>query len=142
MKKEEKESEIEVLRDKVEELGKEIDKYINKRDRRIERTTGKKENRKYVWILVCLIIIILVIDIISLVAYYKPDLSGLIKFNTSSSNSSNNNQANGKCLDGTLELSCSKAKPMFCYQGKLSKNAMLCGCPTGYVRDFQECVKA
>ena len=141
MKKEEKESEIEVLRDRVEELGRDIDKYINKRDRRIEKPAAKNRSKKYVWILVCLIVIVLVIDIIALFAYYKPDLSSFFKFNNSGSNSSVNGQGNGKCSDGTAEGTCSKDKPMFCYSGTLVKKASICGCPSSYVKDFQDCVQ-
>ena len=141
-KKEAKKSEIEVLKQRVEELGKDIDKYINKRTRRIERPIAKKYNRKYVWILVMLIIILLVVDVISMIAYYKPDLSGFFKSNNPNSSSSSNKTGIGtKCSDGTIEGSCSKIKPMFCYQGKLMKSAKMCGCPTGYKQDFQDCVK-
>lgn len=140
MKKEAKRSEIEVLKQRVEELGEDIDKYINKGTRRIEKTAAKKYNKKYVWILVCLIIIILVIDIIALVAYYKPDLSGFIKFNNSGSSVDRQNSSS-KCSDGTADGSCSKNKPFYCYKGTLIKKSSLCGCPSGYKQDFQSCVK-
>ena len=141
MKKEAKKSEIEVLKERVEELGREIDEYITKKSRKIEKSAAKKYNRKYVWILVCLIIIILVIDIIALFAYYKPDLSGIFKSQTKKGEQADG-VGNRKCSDGTPEAECSKNKPFFCYNGKLLKSALMCGCPSGYVRDFQDCVKA
>ena len=143
MKKEEKESEIEALKMRVDDLSQDIDKYINKRNKRIEKSSTRKYNKKYVWILICLIIIILIIDIVSLFVYYKPDLSSFMKSNNSSSALSNNKPGiSNKCSDGTAEGTCSKTKPMFCYIGTLIKKSSMCGCPTGYKQDFQDCVKA
>jgi len=154
-KKEEKVGELEILKNRFDELGRDIDKYINKvakreerREERREKLVPKKEKSGYFKILIILIIILVVLDAISLIAYYKPNLSGFIKFNNSNSSNSSNSSissnkslATTKCSDGTLEETCSKTKPMYCYNGNLVKKAYDCGCPSGYSREFQDCVK-
>jgi hypothetical protein len=142
--REEKESEIEVLKARVHDLEKDIDKYISKRNKRIERSSVKKTGNNYVRLLVIFVIILVVVDILSVIGYYRPDFSKIIKFNNPSNpNTTNNNGQNSpaKCSDGTSEGACSKNKPLYCYNGELSKNARICGCPTGYKLDFQSCVK-
>lgn len=142
MAKKEEESEIEFLKKKVEELGKEIDKYGAKLIKKKE-SAPKKEKNKYAWVLVLLIIALIIVDVLSLIVYYKPDFSGLFKFNNSGpgSSSDSNGVSNSKCSDGTAAGSCSKTKPMYCYNGALVANAGICGCPSGYEKDFQTCVK-
>ncbi len=127
-RKEEKKEEIRKLRERLEKLEKEMEE---------EDASKKKENKKYLRVLVLLIVIIILVDAVSLIAYYKPDLSGLIKFNIPNNDSANS----GECSDGTLEGSCSKNKPFFCYEGELLKNAKICGCPESYELDFQDCVR-
>ena len=95
-------------------------------------------SKKPVKLLVFLIIILLIIDIFSLYFYYNPDLSkfkDFFKFNAGKSA----NGSNGKCADGTNYGSCSKNKPLYCYNGELIKKAATCGCPSGYKVDFQDC---
>lgn len=148
---EKKKEEIERLKKRIEKLEKEVgestrEETSEKKESSLEKTSEKKdyEKKKFVWILVILVIIILIVDIISLIAYYKPDF---LNFNKSKNAvktkdiSSGNNLSGKKCIDGTLSGSCSKDKPLFCYNGELLKNARICGCPDGYKLDFQSCVK-
>jgi hypothetical protein len=145
-KNEEKDGEIEVLKERVDILSRDIDKYMNKMSRKKarEKQNQKKENRGYFRILVILIIIIVIVDILSLVAYYKPNFSSFLKFSNSNSTTPSVNKPNtstgSKCSDGTADGTCSKTKPLFCYNGSLVKRANSCGCPSGYVKDFQDCV--
>jgi hypothetical protein len=145
-KKEEKVGELEVLKNRFDELGKDFDKYIHKvskREARYEKLVPKKEKSGYAKFLVILIIILVVIDVISLIAYFQPDFSKVVKFsNSNSSLPANKSTIKTKCSDGTALNSCSKNKPSYCYQGDLVSKANLCGCPSGYTLDFQSCVKA
>lgn len=43
------------------------------------------------------------------------------------------------CSDNTLYDKCSKEKPLYCYNGNLTKKAATCGCPKGYTVEFQDC---
>jgi hypothetical protein len=97
----------------------------------------KKEKKREIKILVWLIIILLVVDILSLFFYFQPDLSGFFKFSGKVAESSNNS----KCRDGTGYGSCSKNKPLYCYNGELVKKAATCGCPSGSAVNFQDCKK-
>lgn len=105
-----------------------------------ESETGSKKERHYVRTAVILLILLIILDIVFLVYFLKPDLS-FLKFNTGkvvegvSTNLS-------KCEDGTLEGKCSGNKPFYCYNGELIKSAYNCGCPEGYKLKFQDCVKA
>jgi hypothetical protein len=145
-KKEEQKGELEILKKRVDEISKDIHKFETKLERHFskEKAIAKKEGRGYVRILVLLIIILLVLDVFSLIAYYKPDFSGLIKFNNNGTTPTNKNNDKPrvvtKCSDGTLEGKCSSDKPYYCYQGELLKNAHICGCPEGYTLNFQSCV--
>jgi len=148
-KNEEEDGEIEVLKERVDELEKDINKYMNKKSRKEahEKSIRRKQNSRYFKILIVLVILLILLDIISVVAYYKPNISSLIKFNSSNNHNntvgnSNNASGSGKCNDGTPEGTCSKTKPMFCYSGNLVKKASSCGCPAGFVKDFQDCVEA
>lgn len=94
-------------------------------------------SKKPVKVLVFLVIILLIVDIFSLYFYYKPDLSGFFKKITPTGNSVN--IKNLKCNDGTNYDSCSKNKPLYCYNGELVKKAATCSCPSGYKVDFQDC---
>jgi len=139
---------FEEIKKRIRELEKEVNKRIKtvyeiKEEKNYSKKEGEGGNKKYVKILVTLIIILLIIDIISLVAYYKPDFSSMIKSNNSVkiNESSSNNINVKKCSDGTLIGGCSQQKPLFCYNGELLKNAAVCGCPSGYKIDFQSCVK-
>lgn len=141
--------EIERLKNRIKELEKEIGEGNPKKD------VSKKKSKKYVKVLVTLVVILLVVDIVSIFGYYKPDLN--IKFVTISNASSKSTGVSGqkgtqisttkksttpgKCEDGTVEGSCSKDKPYYCYNGELLKKAATCGCPTGYKLAFQDCVK-
>lgn len=134
-----KREEIERLRKRLRELEGDSEDYTE------EKPVSRKRKNKYVRLLVILIIILLVVDVISVIAYYKPDFSNMIKFNTpgSSANKSDKSvNSNAKCSDGTTNDSCSKNKPFYCYNGQLLKKAASCGCPNGYKQDFQSCVKA
>jgi hypothetical protein len=44
-----------------------------------------------------------------------------------------------RCPDGTLSGECSTTKPQQCYNGTLTDNPGLCGCPTGYVVSGSTC---
>jgi cytoskeletal protein RodZ len=144
MTKEEKGVEIEILKKKVDDLSKEINKYISKQTKKLSsnNSLSKKENRGYVKLLVILIVVLIIVDILSLVAYYKPDFSKIIKSNTANTTTNNKQASSTKCSDGTAESTCSKNKPFYCYNKALVKSASNCGCPTGYKQDFQDCVKA
>lgn len=103
----------------------------------------EKEKNPYVNILVFLIIVILLVDLLSIYFYYKPNLNlnfiNSIKSKVSTGFSDNNVQT---CEDGTPYNECSKDKPYYCYERNLLKKAATCGCPSGYQADFQSCVKA
>ncbi len=142
---------FEDIKKRIRELEKEVDRRfkaeekINQEKQDSDKTDNVFDKKKYVRILVILVIIILVMDIIALVAYYKPDFSGIFKSssgnNADSDSSPNNVAARGECKDGTREGECSRNKPYFCYQGELVKKAAGCGCPSGYKLDFQDCKK-
>lgn len=149
-----KEADIKEARRKLEELKRHVDKlegdfYQNKNSKEIKTESNdskdysKSDKKKSVKILVILILVILVIDIISVIAYYRPDFSSVFKFkpktDAASDNTSSNDVGTGKCEDGTLEGKCSKKQPYYCYQGQLVKKASECGCPVGWVKDFQGC---
>ncbi len=102
-----------------------------------EQTQEKKKS--YVGWLIFLIIILIALDLISLYIFYKPDLTGFADFfKFKQAKVIDDIQ---KCEDGTAYNSCSNNKPYYCYEGDLMKNANLCGCPEGYVIDFQTCKK-
>jgi hypothetical protein len=145
----EKEDELEILKKKVYDLEKEVERFGSKlekkaeRQARLEKMKFKSENRGKMRLLVILIIIILVVDIISVIAYYKPDFSGIFKPGTKSNSTTNNTPTGGnlkKCSDGTLNDRCSIDKPKYCYNGNLVDKASICGCPSGRTKDFQSCV--
>lgn len=139
---EEIKEEINELRKRLDNLDKRVDKKIKKEE--VVSEKEKKPKNKFVKILVILVILLLIIDIVSLVVYYKPDFSNLVRFNfgnNASSGSNGTGNFNGKCSDGTKESECSKNKPYFCYNGELVLNAPFCGCPNGYVMDFRSCRK-
>jgi flagellar basal body-associated protein FliL len=100
------------------------------------KETHEKKPKKPIRLLVFLVLIVLVLDMGILFFYYNPNFfkatSGLIIKNTSDNES-------GNCSDGTRENTCSKTKPYFCANGKLVEAGYTCGCPNGYVRQFQSC---
>ena len=49
--------------------------------------------------------------------------------------------ATGSCSDGTLYGECSSTKPKYCENGTLINKAGTCGCPSGKVRDGNNCVE-
>ena len=118
--------EIKRLKKRLEELESEIGEGD------VSEKASKKGSKKYVLVLVLLIVILLVVDLLSLFAYYKPDLSGFIKFNNLGNASDGKSANDGRCSDGTADGSCSRTKPLYCYNGELLKNAKICGCSEGY----------
>ncbi len=96
----------------------------------------EKKPRKPIRLLIALVLIVLILDFAILFFYYNPDFfkttSGLIIKNIS-------NPSNSDCEDGTIENTCSKTKPYFCSNGKLVEAGYTCGCPSGYIRQFQSC---
>ncbi len=136
--------EIVELKKRIEKLERDIDSEdkessLEDKKPREEHVFGG-EKKKYVRTLVILVIILLLMDVIALVAYYKPDI---FKSGSSVTISNPNNSAlKGKCSDGTREGECSSDKPYFCYEGNLVKKAAGCGCPAGYKVDFQDCMQS
>lgn len=130
-KKREKEKESE------REKEKNSDMVYEDNEKSSETHEKKKSKKGLVASLVILIIIILVIDIACYIVIFKPDFS----FNFGNSGSGDGIVSGDKCSDGTAYNSCSKNKPFFCYKGELVKKAAECGCPSGYVKDFQDCVR-
>ncbi len=98
-------------------------------------------SKKPIKLLVILVIILIIVDFLSLIFYIKPDFSSW-KFNfvgsTQEKNASEYLQE-GKCEDGTPFNACSDTLPLFCYNGELLDKAFSCGCPSGYVVEFQGC---
>jgi len=160
------EKERDEIKEEISELKKKIDKLNNRLDKdrirqeereakknreveeKISQSISSKQEPNYVRTLIILVIIILIVDGVSFFLYSKPDLSGLIKFNygnktvSSVKNSTRiSSSIPESCSDGTLNRECSKTKPYFCYDGNLIKSGYGCGCPEGYVLDFQDCVK-
>lgn len=86
-----------------------------------------KPNNK-ITILVILIVAIIVIDIYSYFYFQKFNFRGL-------------EITDIKCEDGTINGTCSKEKPFYCYNKELLKKAFTCGCPKGYKIYFQDCKK-
>ena len=132
--------ELENLKKSIRKLEKRIG-LEEKQDKK--EPVSKKEGRKYVRTLVILVIILLVIDAVSLIAYYKPDIGSLFKLGdgNKAGTNSNGSAVNGNCKDGTKNGECSTNKPYLCYSGDLVLNAPACGCPSGYKIDFRSCVK-
>jgi hypothetical protein len=99
-------------------------------------STGRKNPVKA---LVILIILILLVDVVFLFAYVKPDLKTKLSnfFKPRVVDTPNSS----KCSDGTPYNSCSKDRPYYCYNGELLKSAYNCGCPAGYKIAFQDCKK-
>jgi flagellar basal body-associated protein FliL len=106
------------------------EKYINEEDHK------SKENKKPIKLLIFLVFFVLVLDIL-VVVYYNPGFfksaSGLVIKSNDSKN------LNGDCSDGTRENTCSKTKPYYCLNEKLVEAGYTCGCPEGYIREFQSC---
>jgi predicted nucleic acid-binding Zn ribbon protein len=94
-------------------------------------------------ILVFLLAAMIVINIVSVIFYLGVDFS-FLKFDFVDSSATKNASEllkEGKCKDGTLFNECSKTQPLFCYNGELLEKAFSCGCPDGYVVEFQGCKK-
>ncbi|MDP2926273.1 MAG: hypothetical protein Q8N99_07890 [Nanoarchaeota archaeon] len=141
----EKEAEIQEIKEKLLELTRQVERLEKSSKKNIKSETKKEKHnvnedkKKYIRLLIILIIILFLVDIISVLAYYKPDFSKLIpKIN--SSNSRNDNGVS-KCNDGTIEGECSKVQPYYCYERELLKKAATCGCSKGYKIAFQDCKK-
>jgi hypothetical protein len=100
--------------------------------------SGKSAGKNYLGLLVFLIILILVVDSVSLIVYYKPKMD-FIKNTINNLNGLRQIGLN-KCSDGTIVNTCSKNKSYYCYEGNLVQKAYTCGCPSGYKVDFQSCV--
>ena len=94
-----------------------------------------KKKKSYVGWLIFLVILLIALDLISLYVVYKPDMSNFSNFFKFTGKATQTL----KCEDGTAYNSCSKNKPYYCYDGQLLKNANTCGCPSGYIIDFQTC---
>lgn len=45
------------------------------------------------------------------------------------------------CSDGTRNSTCSYSQPYYCSSGVLTRNASICGCPSGFVPSGDECVE-
>jgi hypothetical protein len=106
-----------------------------------EKPASKVRGRKAFWIITVLIVIVLVIDVIAVIYYSNPNFVTDIKTTTGSVVKSFGNNGGNKCNDGTVYDSCSKEKPLYCYNGELLAKAPICGCPNGYEVDFQTCKK-
>lgn len=130
LKKEIKEELLMELRgEKIEEVDEE------QLDEKVENDDNNPKN--YIKILIGLVLIVLVLDGIVLFYYYRTEV-----FNVSGFFTKNNiSELNKGCSDGTLENTCSKTKPYFCVNGELVEAGYTCGCPGGYTREFQKCVK-
>lgn len=126
-------------------------KRVIKEEESEEYESGRERiSNNYLWILIILVVLVILIDVITVFAYYKPSISlpkvavstiylpsFICRCNAASSAATG---AGGKvCSDGTAIGSCSTNKPYYCYNGELLKSAHACGCPTGYVQDFQDC---
>ena len=138
----------ELKREIKEELKKELKKDVFKEkveEKPIEKPIEKevhKKKRSYGKILVFLIIIILIVDLLSLYFYYKPNVNlNFISSLKSRISSTYKDITKSKCKDGTLSDTCSNDKPYYCYNGELLKKAATCGCPSGYNVNFQDCKK-
>lgn len=92
-----------------------------------------QKKNKPVKLLIFLITAIIILDVISLFVYFQPQFF--------SSDASQPTEDSSRCKDGTLFNECSQNKPFFCYNGELLEKAFTCGCPKGYVLDFQSCKK-
>jgi len=101
--------------------------------------SGKTVGNHYLRLLVFLIILILIVDIVSLIIYYKPKMD-FIKNWVNGFKSLGQPDLN-KCRDGTPMNTCSKNKSYYCYEGNLVQKAYTCGCPSGYKVEFQSCVR-
>ncbi len=85
-----------------------------------ERPNKKKTN--YFFIISIIVIILIIVGLFFYFKFPQNDYSNL-----------------PKCSDGTIYDSCSKTKPTYCSNGTLVEAAYNCGCPEGYIRDFQSC---
>ena len=148
--------------DKINELKQEIVR-LKKEEKRalIEEALAREKalneetyndfpsRKKYLGILITLIVLVLLVDLISVFAYYQPSMtirlpniilpSFLCKCNVASNVNTSSVTKPGYCKDGTADSTCSSNKPYYCYNGELLKNANACGCPSGYIQDFQDC---
>ena len=100
--------------------------------------------RNYVKLLIWLIVIVLVMDVFVFIFYFDHSFFSIFGSAFSSSGFFVKNftgNSNNHCSDGTLYGKCSTNKPYLCYEGELVESAYSCGCPNGYVRDFQRCIK-
>lgn len=104
-----------------------------------EETSHPRKSRGSIKLLIVLVLIVLILDFGILFFYYNPDFFKTSGFVIKNNDSDNPNQVSGDCSDGTLENACSKTKPYYCLNGKLVEAGYTCGCPNGYVRQFQSC---
>ena len=133
MVKKKKETEKSVKIDSFEQKFLEREELIKKQE------SGQREGNNYLGLLVFLIILILVVDSVSLIVYYKPKMT-FIK-NGINSITKLRNIGLDRCSDGTTLDTCSTNKPLYCYEGNLVQKAYTCGCPEGYKLSFQDCIK-
>lgn len=97
-------------------------------------------------VLIVLVALLLIIDFSVAIFYFGNGIDFNWNFggnNNDSSNGDNNENSNTltKCNSETLYTGCLDKKPQYCYQGELVNRASICGCPEGYKRDFNDCVR-
>jgi hypothetical protein len=136
--------EINDLKRQVDNFNKKIEKLekdseVEESEEAEKEVVFEKKSGSYLGLLVFLIIVLLIVDVASVVVYYKPHID--FSWLKPSGNSIKDNTQALKCSDGTFYNQCSKNKPYYCYNGQLSKNAYTCGCPAGYNINFQDCKK-
>ena len=129
LKKEIKQELLLELRSKNETLDSKKEKIVLKEGR----------PRGAIRLLIVLVLIVLILDF-SVIFYYNFPFSAS-GFSIKKDNLTNSEEIVGDCSDGTLENTCSKTKPYYCSNGKLVEAGYSCGCPAGYTRQFQSCIK-
>jgi hypothetical protein len=119
----------------------------NKEEELIETKYVNKLDKNTLAVLIVLVALLLIMDFSVAIFYFGSgiDINWNFGNKTSNGNTDNNGNNDGnslsECSDGTRFNTCSKNKPFYCYQGQLIKKASLCGCPSGYKKDFQDCVE-
>jgi flagellar basal body-associated protein FliL len=104
-----------------------------------EETPRPKKSKGSIKLLIVLVLIVLILDFAIVFFYYSPNLFKTSGFVIRTNNPDNSGAVGGNCDDGTIENTCSKTKPYYCSNGKLIEAGYTCGCPNGYVRQFQSC---
>lgn len=117
----------------------------NSSEKSLKEHTDKKMHarKRALKLIVFLLAAMIIVNIASVIFYLKPDFSSWNFDFTLDETKKNTSEylKEGKCEDGTPFNECSDTQPLFCYNGELLEKAFSCGCPEGYVVEFQGCRK-